>query len=475
MTMKHVIFFILLFSSGLLLAQESVKIIGVAAHNPGAMVKAERFEDYFTKTMVELANTSLQSDSTFELKFEIDEIEKIKISVNDDFCYMYVQPGGNYKIVISDNQSRNFNNPLGNELDASFLDLSKDDINYKILAFDMWYDQFMGDNYHLRTRRDSTFAKNLIQFENRVADYYKADSNGFLRTHVKYRIASIEELNFIGARNERARYTVNLAPFTVQYRSEEYMNYIRNFYKNYFESLPNEINNTVFKAIVAGSPTRMVNALAKDYRVANVRVRELVMIISLADVYHDKNYPQSRINTILDSIANNGLFQENKVIAKNTLAKLRRLNPGSLAPKYVFLDAEGKEIYPKTFLPKYTYIQFIHTDQSNCLLQLEMLKELHSKYNSSVAFVTVVMNDADWSNIQTKLKTESIPWPMVIPKDAKEINQQFQLSVYPHYVLIDAQGYIVQSPAASPIPDGTYKTIDYYLYEIHKVISRQKK
>jgi len=457
------------------IAQESVKIVGVAAQTPGSKITVERFEDYFTRTMVELGQTTLKSDSTFEIHLELNSVEKIKISVNQDYCFIYAEPGANYKIAISNSRARNFINPMGNELEASLLDLTKDDINYKILAFDMWYDKFMGDNYHLRTRRDSSFAKNLVQFENQVADYYKADSSEFLRTYVKYRVASIEELNFVGARKERARYTVNLAPFTVSYRNEEYMLYMRNFYKNYFESLPNDLNNKVFKAIVAGSPTRMINVLAKDYRVANVRLRELVMIISLADVYHDKNYPQSRINIILDSISNHGLFQENKIIARNTLAKLRQLNPGSLAPKFSFMNQQGDIIQLKTFQPKYTYIQFINTNQTNCLLQVEMLKELYAKYNSSVAFITVVMNDADWTEIQAKLKTESIPWPVVIPKEAKETNKQFQLSTYPHYVLIDAQGYIVQSPAASPIPDGTYKTIDYYLFEIHKVMSRQKK
>lgn len=456
-------------------AQGSVKIAGVVAHTPGATITVERFEDYFTRSMITLGQTTLKSDSTFEIEIDLLEIEKIKISVNQEYCFLYAEPGANYKIAISNNRTRNFINPLGNEIEASLLDLPKEDINYKILAFDLWYDQFMGENYHLRTRRDSSFAKNLIQFENQVADYYKTDSSEFLRTHVKYRVASIEELNFIGARKERARYTVNLAPFTVQYRSEEYMLYMRNFYKNYFESLPNDLNEKVFKAIVAGSPTRMINALAKDYRVANVRLRELVMIVSLSDVYHDKNYPQSRINIILDSISNHGLFQENKTIARNTLNKLRQLNPGSQAPNFTFLDSLQKEYHLKTLQPKYTYIQFINSEQSNSLLQMEMLKALHEKYNSSVAFITVVMNDTDWTAIQAKLKPETIPWPVVVPKDAKETSKQFQLSSFPHYVLIDAQGYIVQSPAASPVPDGTYKTIDFYFFEIHKVMSRQKK
>lgn len=475
MSYVQTLLLILVFTSNSGLAQNKVKLLGAAVNNPGANITVERFQDYFSRTMTVLAETKLKDDSTFALEFDVVEIEKLKVTINQDYCYIYVQPNSEYKLFISNKRTRNFNNPTGNELEASLLDLSKEDINYKILAFDLWYDKFMGDNYHLRTKRDSSFVKNLIQFESRVADYYSNDSCDFLRTYVKYRVASIEDLNFVGARSERARYAVNLAPFTVHYRSEEYMTYIKNFYKNYFESLAPELNQTVFKAIVAGSPTRMINALSKDYRVANVRLRELVMIMSLADIYHDKNYPQSRINVILDSISNHGKFKENQIIAKNTLSKLRQLKQGSIAPNYKFFDRTNQEYNLKSFQPKYTYIQFINSDQTNSLLQLEMLKSLYSKYNTSIGFITVVVNEYDWESISKKINLESVQWPVVIAENEKTTKEQFQLTVYPHYVLIDAQGYIVQSPAASPVPDGTYKTIDYFFFEIHKVMSRQNR
>lgn len=475
MNLIKAVFFLGLWVLTPVFGQNNVLIRGAAMHAPGTVIGVEKFEDYFTRKTQQIAQTVLTSDSTFEIRFNIDEIEKVKITVNQDYCYLYAQPGGEYKIFITNKRTRNFNNPLGNELEVSLLDLPKEDINHKILVFDLWYERFMGENYHLRVKKDNSFAKQLFEFENRVSETYQSDTNQFLKTYVKYRVASIEELNFVGARNERARFAVNLAPFTVHYRSEEYMSYVRNFYKNFFESLAPELNNKVFKAILAGSPTRLINLLAKDYRVANVRLRELVLIISLADVYHDKNYPQSRINIILDSISKNGLFKENQIIARNTLSKLRQLNPGSPAPKYEFIDITGRTIDVKSLQPRYTYIQFINLEQSNSLLQLEMLKNLYSKYNTSIGFISVVMNDVDWSSIDEKIKLNQIPWTVVKPKNNREVIGQFQLTTYPHYVLIDAQGYIVQSPAASPIPDGSYKTIDYYFFEIHKVMSRIKK
>jgi len=471
--MKYFGFLVLLFA-GLSHAQNTINIIGLSPIKPGTDVTAERFEDLFTRTMAEIAFTEVKSDSTFELKFTLTEIQKIKISIAGNFCYLYVQPNQSYKIYISNDKISNFNNPLGNQVECSFFDLDSSDINYKILTFDRWIDGFVGENYHLRTKGDSIFLKRLILFENAVTKRFQTDTCSFFKQYIKYRVASLEELNFVGARDERARYTVNIASFTVFYKNDEYMNYIRDFYKNYLDRISDELNNKIYKAILAGSPTKLINLLGEDYRLANVRLRELVMIISLADVYHDKSYPQSRISTILDSVAHHGLFGENKIIAKNTLFKLNQLNSGSLSPAYEFFNIRNENIANGKFAPRYTYIQFITLDQSNCLLQFEMLKQLYTKYSSSVEFITVVLNQSDWNIIEKKLNLKDVPWTVVIPKDHTATKKSFQLSSFPQYVLIDAQGYIVSSNAASPVPDGSYKTIDYYFYQIHKIMMREK-
>ena len=455
-------------------AQQTVTISGLSPQKAGTKVTIERFDDFITHNTALAASSTLNADSTFRCQIEVSEIEKIKITVGSNFAYLLVQPGAKYRVLVSKKRTSNFNNPLGNEVEMTLLDLDPADINYKTLTFDRWIDGFLGENYHLRNKRDSIFLKNLIVFENDIASRYKSDSSQYLINYIKYRVASLEELNFVGARDERARYTVNIAPFTVYYKNEEYMKYIRNFYKNFFEKTAPELNQKIYKAIVAGSPTRLINELGADYRVANVRLRELVMIISLSDVYHDKSYPQSRIAIILDSVAHHGLFKENKIIARNVLQKVIQLNPGSQTPFYEFLNRNNQVISNGKFAPRYTYIQFVDLEQTNSLLQFEMLKALYAKYSTSVEIITVVINETNWDKIDEKLKLKDVPWTVVIPKDASAIKRVFQLSVYPQYVLIDTQGYIVQSPAAAPVPDGSYKTIDYYFFEIHKAMLRPR-
>jgi hypothetical protein len=451
---------------------QNIIIRGRSPQKVGTRVVLERFEDFITRNTAIVASTELQADSSFSLSVSISEIEKVKLSVGNNYAFMLLQPGTTYTVIVTNQKISNFNNPIGNEVEMTFLGLDENDINYKTLTFDRWIDAFIGENYHLRSKRDSSFLKNLVVFEQNVANRYKADTTEFLRNYIKYRVASLEDLNFVGARDERARYTVNIAPFTVYYKNEEYMKYIRNFYKNYFERTAPELNNKIYKAIVAGSPTRLINDLSADYRLANVRLRELVMIISLSDVFHDKAYPQSRIAVILDSVANNGLFMENRIIARNVLQKVTQLTPGAPTPKYEFLNRKNELISNGKFAPRYTYIQFIDINQTSNLLQFEMLKTLYAKYNTSVEIITVVVNEKDWDKIEQKLKLQDVPWTVVVPKDMDKVRKSFQLSIYPHYILIDAQGYVVQSPAATPVPDGTYKTIDYYFFEIHKAMSR---
>jgi hypothetical protein len=464
---------LVLLAYGLCQAQ-TVHISGRSPQKEGTKVVLERFEDFITGNTFTVASTELKSDSSFTFTFNISEIEKVKITVGNNYSYLLAQPQARYSIIVSNKKMSNFNNPLGNQVEMTFLDLDDKDINYKTLTFDRWIDGFLGENYHLRTKRDSIFLKNLTNFERDVMTRYKSDTTEFLRNYIKYRVASLEELNFVGARDERTRYTVNIAPFTVYYKNEEYMKYIRNFYKNYFERTAPELNNKIYKAIVAGSPTRLINDLGADYRLANVRLRELVMVISLSDVFHDRTYPQSRIAVILDSVAHHGLFKENRIIARNVLQKVTQLTPGALAPKFEFLNQKNELIVNGKFAPRYTYIQFIDINQTNNLLQFEMLRTLYTKYSSSVEIITVVVNETNWEKIDQKLNLKETPWTIVVPKNLEKIKKSFQLSVYPHYLLIDAQGYVVQSPAASPVPDGSYKTIDFYFFEIHKAMTRSK-
>jgi hypothetical protein len=421
--------------------------------------------------MQTLATGEVQQDSTFKLEFDLVETEKIKISFADDFIYLFVEPGKSYNLAVADKNVRNFNNPFGNQLQSRIIDLPQEDLNYKILAFEAWYNQFMGDNYHFRTQRDSSFYKSLVAFQTKVRDYYITDSNEFLRTFVKYRIASIEDLNYIGARSERERYIVNLAPVSVFYQYEEYMMYIRNFYKNYFESLSDELNEKAYKAILAGSPTRLINILSGDYRVANVRLRELVMIIGLSDVYHDRSYPQSRVRVVLDSISRFARFQENKVIAQNTLKRLKQLNPGSKAPNFEFRDSLGQVKRIEDFQGKYLYIQFANPNETKSILEFGLMRNLFEQYNSSISFLTIV-NTQDWTFVK-QLSKGDILWPILQAPDLQELKETFQLAVFPSYLLIDPQGYLVQSPAASPSPDGTYKTIDFYFFQIHKAMMQR--
>lgn len=455
-------------------AQQTAFLFGIAQAAPGTSIRIEAFEDLFTYTTKTLASTTLKSDSSFHLTLEVDEIQKLKIWVGDNYSFVFVGPGASYKLAITNQRIHNFNNPKGNEVELAFLDLETSDINYQILTFDRWIDAFLGENYHLRSSRDSVFLKNLIRFEDDVQERYQADSLIYLKNYIKYRVAALENLNFVGARNESARYGINIAPFTVLYKNEEYMVYVRKFYENFFERTSREINEKIYQSIVAGSPTKLINAISGDYRVANIRLRELVMIIGLSDVYHNKEYPQSRIEKVLDSIAKNALFKDNAIVAKNTLKKLKILKPGSKLPTYEFLKENNEVITNGHFQPKYTYIQFLNMEQSQSLIQLDMLRNLHEKYNTNIEFISVVMNTNKWTEIHQKIDVSKIPWEVCLPKDIENAKENFQLTNYPYYVLIDAQGYLVSAPAASPAPDGNYKTIDYYFYQIHKRISQGK-
>jgi hypothetical protein len=111
------------------------------------------------------------------------------------------------------------------------------------------------------------------------------------------------------------------------------MSYISDFYQNLIPRLSNEVNQSVYEGVLKSSPTLVMHALGGDYTLINLRIRELVMIKALSEVYNSSDFPQTNVATILDSLSNKCLFQANQEIAKNLYHRVTALVPGGKAPE----------------------------------------------------------------------------------------------------------------------------------------------
>lgn len=468
---KLIIFFLLI--SGSTVAQ-TVTISGIAPAYVGKDIEIYEIEDYFSNTERLISSTTVQADSTFSLKFSSPTTQKVAIKGMNNKGYMYVQPKGKYAISVPEKNEFDPFRPTGNDIEIGFLSLDSTDINYKILGFQRWLDRFIGLNFHLRGYDNLLFDERLTGFKTNVEKAYAPDTSEFLKTYVKFSIASLDNIEQGAARNRYEKHDFYIKPSKVAYENDAYMDYISNFYQEMIPRLSANANQAVYMGVLRSSPTEIMKALGSEYTLINLRIREMVMIKALADEYHSSTFPQTNILTILDSVSEHSLFEANAVIAKNMRNRLTQLVPGAKAPDFV-LAQQGKET--KTlfeFKDKYLYLHFVDPNNAQSIKELELLKGVHASYKGYIQFVTIYRKNDDTKSAGLD-KVLELPWDVYGIAPGNSLWKNYQIEAFPHFVLIDATGNIVASPALGPTPNGQYETIDKTFFAIQKLVDYENR
>ena len=452
-------------------SQQMAKITGYAPNYVGKTIEILKIQDYLSHREQHLGMATVKEDSTFEAYFPLDTVQKVIIRGGNNHGYMYIQPGAHYKVGVPDQNPYDPYRPDGNEIEVLFYGLDSTDINYKILGFQRWIDNFIGNYYHLRSADGTQYMEELDKFKTNVETAYKDDTTDvnslFFHIYVRYTMAGLDNVNNSGERNRYEKYDFYINQNRIHYHNDAYMAYIDGFYENIIPRLHSDANNQLYQGVLRSSPSVVLHSLRTEYTLSTVRLRELIMIKALSDMYHSGEFPQTNLLTILDSVARFGLFKENRTVAKNMLFRLTDLVPGIPAPDFVLAET-GKQTRTKlAFNDKYLYLIFLNPDSDRNIQELPLLNDIHKRYGEYIQFVTVY-SKSDSTTAATLNQLDSLPWMSYQLQNTNPIWKKYRVNSFPHYTLIDVTGNIVASPALGPRPNGQYETIDKVFFEIRK-------
>lgn len=456
-----------------------IQITGYAPTYVGQTITVYQIEDYFSMNEVRLGSAIVGADSTFMLSFYSSETQKVVIrTTNKNKSIMYVQPGMVYDIYLPDKDKYEPYRPNGNSVEVTFFNLDSTEINYKILQFQRWMDEFISNYYHLKNVKPLEFSTKLDEFKSLVEKRYALDDTTtvktlseherFFSTFVRFSIAALDNIQHAADRNRYEKHDFYLKHAPVEYRNDAYMGYISTFYEKMMPRLSNETNNGVYLALLKSSPTLIMRALGSEYTLINMRLREMVMIKMLSEEFFSKDYPQTNILTVLDSVANQSLFDANGVIARNMINRLTELVSGGKAPDFVLKNKNGELLTIASFGKKHLYLHFYEPSSLKSTIELEPLKKLYETYKEDITFVTIYP-DKTYDSEALKEYLETIPWATCKTDVTNPIWKKYKIDTSPSYVLIDGFGYVVSAPALGPMPDGQYQTIDKTFFYIRKI------
>jgi hypothetical protein len=474
MLLRTILFLLTLGTSTIILSQEKsiVTITGFAPKYVGSTIDINQIDDYLSMKESKIGSAEVKSDSTFSVSFYLDETKQLVIRGKKNRSYIYAQPKGNYDVYFPDKDPYEPYRPNGNNVEVTFFGLDSNDVNFKILSYLRWQDEFISDYYYLKGSKPLEFAKKIDEFKLNVEKaYIKDTTDRFFMTYVRYSIAGLDNIQFAAERNRYEKHDFYLKNFPVSYQNDAYMNYFNSFYEKMIPRLSMETNNRVYLGVLKNSPTLVMRALGSEYTLVNTRIREMVMIKSLSEAYFSNDFPQTNILTILDSVANHSLFDANAIIAKNMIARLTELVPGGKSPDFALKNQSGEMKTLANYRNKYLYIQFMDPGSLKSTLETDPLIKMYETYKEDITFITIApeRNSDDAKNALAKL-----PWEVFTTEESNPVFKNYKVETYPAYVLIDETGFIVSAPALSPMPNGQYETIDKTFYYIKEARAKLK-
>lgn len=475
MSKKFLISIFIIFISGVAFSQskKTVTINGFAPAYIGKKVEIFGIQDYLSFTESLIASSVVTKDSTFSIQFECSKTQKVIVKSNNNKAYLYIQPNASYEVYLPEKDKYDPYRPAGNTVELSFYGLDSLDINYKILGFQRWEDDFIGTYYYSKKANGVEFAIQLEKFKTNVEKAYVSDTNTFFKTFVKFSIASLDEIQQAGARNRYEKHDFYIKFSPVSYENDAYMEYISKFYANITPRLSFETNNNVYLAIMKSSPTQLMKALGGEYTLINLRIREMMMIRMLSEVYYSGDFPQSNIITIIDSVANHAIFKDSKIISKNIKNRLLELVPGGKAPALALLAADSTVKTFESYANKHIYLHFFDPSNTDNTIDIPFLNALQDKYIGDIQFITIYKKRDSFTD-QEKKAIESIKWEAFAVEEDDPIFNAYHIMSFPSYVLLDGYGYIVASPALGPRPNGEGINVDKTFFYIRKVRSEEK-
>ena len=433
---------------------------------PKATVSLFEIEDYITKKEIKISETKVDDKGNFRLIFSSNSIKKIILRVNSNFSWMYIQPNSTYFIDIpQDGQITQF--ITNNEIEMVFFKLDTNDINYKILGFEAWMDNYLSDIYILKDKQPGEFVQKIAAFKNEVNSVYSKDTSLFFRSYLKYSIGlSIDNINFISAPSEEDKFEFYIKDSPILINNDKYIEYLYSFYENYYYKLDQNLRTQLNNYIINYDHVNCIKTLNKDPYIQSEELSELILLIFI-----NQGIFSSKIsNNLLNIINEKSNYPIHSIIAKNSLQKKDEIKIGDIFPnieldkknKYTLQMLKGKPIYIHCFDPK----------NQKSLSEISALLKLNEKYEKYINIISVYSKPKEYFSISEQRNLDLIKWRKFELEPSEKSWKILNIPSFPYYLFLDKDLVLLASPALSPSPNGSYETIERIFYDIKRKIEQ---
>ena len=440
---------------GQLWAQKIAPVVihGYADFAVGEEVRLIAYEDLITYTPKVVSSDMVDKNGAFELSYATPEVRLVQLEIRTSRAEFLVEPSKKYDFTISmDADLFNFFRPQDYD---GFLQVENEndnpqDLNRRVNYFSDYYN-YAFNRYFFpivydrdEAARDSLMAIMRQKFEIRYNPF------DFYQSYVFYGISQLDRIYW--QKETKKLYQKYLDNDYILYNNPNYMEFFDSFYDDYvFSSLKINRENVLISINDSVNYRMLFNELGRDEFLVNERIRELVIIKNLGQLYlNHPEFDKANILKLLEELQQTTHFVEHKPLITNMINFVKKFSDNQLVKNVKLKEPNGKDFLLNKLNGKWTYLHFFRTDCLECVRELVLIREIQEKYKDSLRCVGVCL-DFDKYQLQNFLnKYPQFDWEFV------HFNQQYQwlnnleVNSLPDYILLSPEGKIFNRYLPAP-------------------------
>ncbi|MFA8450631.1 MAG: redoxin domain-containing protein [Bacteroidales bacterium] len=462
--LKLTLITILLFAVQISKGQNKAIIEGDFPKGNNKYIAILAYNDLLSQTVKVVASTTVKKGSTFSLEVPLNETIFAQIQFGFQKANIFLEPGKKYQIDIQSNGDYSPKTAYDEDpLVYTFKDHSPENINLILQGFDNIYNSFMVRNFNKIYQKAD---HNLIDSIYNYSKPFLQSNNKYVQNYAKYKLANLELLGH--RKNKNKIFESYFYEKPIRYQNIEYMTFFNDFFEMFLKSGGNNKKTVELRdAINKGTNlSDLLTILTNDVYLRDAELQDLIICKSLSELYYDQLYKQRNIRKLIIELKDKTNFPEIKKITANYLNVFDKLTLGSIAPEFNLPNTDGQRVKLSDYKGYYVLLNFWKDGCMGCELQMKYLNDLLKKYPKNLKVISISAAPHRGYDKSLKLKY-NYPWIFLNFENKFDLLMDYNVNLFPTFVLIDKNGKILKSPA--PYPDGNLGSL------LERVIFSKKK
>ncbi len=298
-------------------------ISGKAINGEGLELLVVAHSDLITNTEIELARSRIASNGDFEVRFTLRETKPVFLRIGGQEMEFVVEPGKSYNITISnllEQQPRKklparFGMPA---LQYQISGSNRYELNAMIAEFYAIHDRFLQENVHaLLRQRDNALTD---MYSELINSSFPDFNNQYFKNLVFYNTALIRMMSPTTGIGQLYENYISGRP--VLYSHPVYMEFFSQLFDKHLLTKAAYLRREGLLLLLSSSDSfqAIIKAMEADPVIKEMRVKELVLLFSLRDVYFMSGFNKEQVLNCLRQIQQMSTFSEHRLIARNMIA-----------------------------------------------------------------------------------------------------------------------------------------------------------